>query len=303
MMRKGTAIIIVLIISSIVFILTSFLIWLSKETIFSSSNLQDKLHASIKNTSLTELLKFILSTTPPTQNKIEKTLSGFTWTFKLTGEPLKGENFTIKVEDGGKFFPINSIPPDMLRRLLHEKVKDFSRVQIEVNSLIDWYDKDNFPLFGGAEEEYYKFLKHCKFKPRNSRALEAIEELHLIRGWESLPESFLREYFILSPTISINLNTAGQDMLQAVLGISPLLAKQLINLRQKKGFLTKNDIERITGISFSKLPIPFIGLHPTRVYRITIITKNGKYAHDLTRFILDCNEDERTPFRIWRWED
>jgi comEA protein len=58
---------------------------------------------------------------------------------------------------------------------------------------------------------------------------------------------------VLPPGQLVNLNTATQQELEALPGIGPKLAQQIIAARQQQPFTTLEDLDRVSGIGPSLL--------------------------------------------------
>ncbi len=164
----------------------------------------------------------------------------------LTDNPEDG-TFTVQVVDEQSKLNANVMTPDQWKTLLQLSGVDTDTVNIIVDSIGDWIDKDSSTKMNGAEDDYYMALSsdqggpyHCK-----NASLDRIEELLLVRGMT--PDIFyghqaqssgeanytgIAQFLTTVPFIKINVNTASSQVLQCVPGITAQMAEQLIRYRQ-----------------------------------------------------------------------
>ena len=124
--------------------------------------------------------------------------------------------------------------------------------------VLDWLDADD-EVNGknGAERDYYQALIP-PYEPRNGRAL-TLDELALVRGFGDLTREQwveLREVATMLPNedLSINVNTASERLLTAILGTvdDAAAAKAIVAQRRDHPFLDMHDLNDMPG--WSQLP-------------------------------------------------
>jgi general secretion pathway protein K len=151
---------------------------------------------------------------------------------------------------------INLISEQMIRKILENLGVDSETKEIIADSIMDWRDPDDFYRVNGAENDYYQSLKEpyfCKNGP-----LSSIEEMLLIRG--ITPDLFygkkrkgeekakeqrtgLKDIFsIYSPMQQIDINSATAAVLRIALGISPEMARNMVEAREEKAFENQGDL-------------------------------------------------------------
>jgi type II secretory pathway component PulK len=155
--------------------------------------------------------------------------------------------YDISDEDGK--ININTATPQQLREILENSgARDDSEVSTIVDSILDWRDTDDLHRLNGAEEDYYRSLDRpysCK-----DGNFDVLEELLLVKGMK--PEIFygshiiqdnaerdqdeedarysgLRDYLTVTGVGRVNMNTAPEPVLWAVL---PAAAANIISQRQ-----------------------------------------------------------------------
>ncbi len=152
---------------------------------------------------------------------------------------------------------INLVSEQMLKKILENLGVELEKREIIVDSIMDWRDTDDFYRINGAENDYYQSLKEpyfCKNGP-----LSSIEEMLLIRGItpdlfygrkrkteEETPQDSLiglKDIFsIYSPMQQIDINSATEAALRMILGISPPMARQIVQAREEKTFENQSDL-------------------------------------------------------------
>ena len=283
-----------------------FLLTLSRETIKTTKDLLDKLEAQLQAESTIELLKFYGATGKFTPQRIENAHLqdlGIPSSFPLTGKAVQLEKakflkeVKVCLQDTGGKINVWALSPFVLRRLLIIKGIDDSSVNALIDSLMDWYDKDDLHRLNGAETHYYEVEKGFRYGPRNYPAPQSIYELSLIKGFNN-PEIWekISPYLSLYPRGMMNINTMDEYLLMAALDVPEEIAKQLLRLREEKGFLTLNDVSAIAGKRMEKLA-EVIGIFPTMVVEVKVEAYcNGAREHIYCS--IDFRPDERSPYRI-----
>jgi general secretion pathway protein K len=174
---------------------------------------------------------------------------------------------------------INLVSEQMIQKILENLGVDLETRGIIADSIMDWRDPDDFYRVNGAENDYYQSLKEpyfCKNGP-----LSSIEEMLLIRG--ITPDLFygkkgkgeeeakeqrtgLKDIFsIYSPMQQIDINSATTAVLRTTLGISPEMARKIVEVREEKAFEHQGDLlQRVPELA------PLIGqIGPLITYKTT----------------------------------
>ncbi len=301
--NEGSAMIIVLIIFIISFAISYFEIKTSKLTLESTEMLINKLHAIFGAESEIEKLKFYISTGQLYKNKIiNRSLPNTPDKLYLDGRIQKlDKHSTIIMTDSGNKLNLNSINKKIMLNLLKLKGLKEKAAVSAVNSILDWYDLNSTPRFGGAEIDFYK-RKGMNYKPRNCSCIQSIYELRLIKGLND-PKvfNFIKNYLIISPYWHINLNTVDEYMLSAILGIPLTISKSLIKLRSLNNSLTPYDIRRILGYEPPILSdYLLISESPTFVIDIKVNFRFND-AKEEKECVIFFKQDNKTPYKVLKW--
>ncbi len=129
------------------------------------------------------------------------------------------------------------------------------------DSLVDWIDSDS-STFGnnGAEDDYYLSLKPA-YRPSNTYLVQ-LSELLLIKDYNQDIIDTLKPYvYVVSDRTSVNINTAGKEVLKAVMNsINEKQITALVEQQKKKSFqsmdeLVKSDFMKNTSIDKDLLSV------------------------------------------------
>ena len=125
-----------------------------------------------------------------------------------------------------------------------------------VDSILDWKDADNLHRLNGAENDYYLSLPH-PYNARNAD-FESLEELLLVKGitpdilyGKDKKKGLMHFLTMYTRTATINLNTAPEEVLAALPGMSAFMAEQIIQFRNSTAIKSPADIMGILGGSYS----------------------------------------------------
>ncbi len=300
--KQGSAIIIVLIISIIAFSLTVFTIGISKKVVSSSEMLMDKLQAKFGVNSDIEKLKFYVSTGKFYSYYIENNHNTFGFPKKLyiDGRKQKIDNTTTLIlQDTGGLLDVWVLDKKTISSLLSLDNISPSNRAIAIDSLEDWYDKDNLRRLNGAESEYYQF-KRYKYTPRNFNGVQSVYEWHIIRGLiDNKTFTDIAKYLTISPNWHVNIDTMNAPMLSATLGISLDTANSLLNIKRYKGKLSLSDIKEFVS---GNINTSNYSDFPTFVLDI-----NAKFKFNVSMEDVSCTisfiPDNSTPYRVLRWQN
>ena len=297
---KGSALIIVLWISFVLFLAAVFVIKSSREMIFSSEITMDKLQAQLDAESVVEIIKFYGSTGRFSFNYIQNPYlkkEDVPNKIYIDGREIKLPLGKIKMYDTGGLMNVWYLNPEYVKRFLEAGGVNYKVAAIIKNSILDWYDSDDLSRLNGAEEYYYQFEAGAKYKPRNSPAVQSTDELHLIRGltdeknWQKI-----KNYLYLAPHSNLNINAMDKLMLQAVFGLTKDETANIIFLRKTKGFITLHDIGRLTGRNMD-LYFDTVSNFPSLVIKLNVESKY-KEAREVLTALIDFKADIKMPYKV-----
>ena len=176
--------------------------------------------------------------------------------------PMKGGKCIVSITDESGKVDINQIKDvnsNILRNLLVNLGVQKEDSDIIVDSILDWKDPDDLVHANGAEDDYYESLPH-PYKAKNAD-LDTLEELLLVKGMtpeilygNGVKKGLIDFITIKSGTSQINALAAPKEVLEAIPGISPDVADQIVSLRQNQQ--SAASIANIQSL-VSKVPPPF----------------------------------------------
>jgi general secretion pathway protein K len=141
--------------------------------------------------------------------------------------------------------------------------------------VVDWTDKNDSPVTGGAETPYYRSLKPS-YSARNDKLL-TLTELTLVKGIKPEIFSVLRNHLTIysdSPMPRVNVNTASEEVLRSLDDrITPSVAKRIIEERGVQAFKTLGDLSRVPELNTVASDQPGRISIKGSVFRITSVTR------------------------------
>ncbi len=298
--ESGAALIIVLVISIISMSIALFTIGVSRNILFSSNMLMDKLYAKIGAESEIAKLKFYISTGQfhPTSVTNPAHIPDFPPILYINGTKQNlGKYAQIKLMDTGGLLDVWVSNAGRIERLLENEGVAASKAEIIRDSISDWYDKDNLKHLNGAEDYYYH-SRGDSYGPRNFAGIQSIDELHLIRGLDNKTFSKIKPYLTLSPKWMMNINTMDAQLLSSAFNIPLNLAENLVKLRKLRGYISTLDIEQIAGI---KIASELYSSFPTFILDVKLNFRHDT-AMENPSLEISFRPNETTPYRILKWK-
>ena len=149
--------------------------------------------------------------------------------------------FNVTITDEESRMPVNTASELQLQRLMTLLNVDPSDGDIIVDSIQDWREPGDLHRLNGAKSDYYLSLLP-PYRAKNA-PLDRVDELLLVRG--VTPELFhgtpatdkdagqpgLADVFTTMSSGQINVNTASAIVLQAMLGLSDVQVKAVLDRR------------------------------------------------------------------------
>jgi type II secretory pathway component PulK len=206
----------------------------------------------------------------------------------------------LKIRDESGKMNLNYPNTKILKKLFKNLEISQKDIDIIVDSLKDWIDRDKLKRLNGAEDDYYKRL-NLEYLPKNE-LLESLEEALLIRGFSKKNflepkrgESILWDFFtIYTKGGNINLNSAPAQVIAALPGMSESLAKTLVKFRKNDPFENNSDIKMIIGESIFLKIFPYCTLKESGIYEVISIGKLNEKDPGITiRAIIEIFQEEK----------
>lgn len=192
---------------------------------------------------------------------------------------IGGEDFLVRIYPESTRLDLNRSSNVILKGLLKQLGVEEERIEVIVDSLLDWRDSDNLHRLNGAEDEYYSSLPR-PYRCKNSN-LEAVEELLLIRGMDKdifygdKNRKGLKDYVtVYSPSGRLNINTAPRELLLAIPGFSEELVDAVIQYRKETPFKSMSEIQSLIGGAYASVG-KFLTLSDDSTFRVEAFSQRG----------------------------
>jgi general secretion pathway protein K len=217
-----------------------------------------------------------------------------------------GDGFVkVITEDENAKININKVVTDagevneQVRDILH-RLFEITEAEVAIlDAIIDWIDPDDEPQPDGAESSYYGSLDPpyaCKNGP-----LDTLSELLMIRGVTDELYGKISKYLTVYSNGTININTAGKDVLMCLdEGMDEATAQEIINYRTDKPFDGKEELKEVMnndevyGRMSSIIDVKSNAFGVTSVGRVERVEKAIRAVIDRTGKTITC--------RYWRTE-
>lgn len=148
--------------------------------------------------------------------------------------------------------------PDI--RMLREILGHVGLAPDLADAIVDWIDADpDLSASGGAEDAYYLGLQR-PYRAAN-RSMIQLEELYRVRGFDAAAVAKLRPWVTALPIrTATNVNTAGDVVIAALLGVARDKAAVLVAERRTKPFGQKADFTARVASLGAAAAIPDYGV-------------------------------------------
>src|SRR5213594_3679360 len=159
-----------------------------------------------------------------------------------------GGHYTVRMTDEASLISLNKADDALLTRVITNLMRGgnattgmdrrkSNEVSTVVDSILDWRDADHLKRAHGAESEYY-LKRRPPYRAKNG-FFDSPEELLLVRGvtpalfygHDGMP-GFRDVFSVYSRSPNIHLRSASAAVLQAILGIDPDTAADLVAQRE-----------------------------------------------------------------------
>ncbi len=271
-MQKGYALSIVLWIVAAMGAIALFLSSLAKDRIHIAQGIDNKIKATLKAQESLDLMLFYGSTGKFYINQmLNAQLEDLNIpnALYIDGRTVVLNESNVTLTDGGAL--CNLLFP------YGESIgKELGEESVFKESLYDWIDEDTFLQLNGAEDDYYSQISDNGYESRDKQAIQDVAELGLIKGIDKQKLAPIKKNFLYTWAIRINLATATDEKLYALLDLPKETIEELLMLRQTDmmQFITKVNLINSNNETFFEL----YGFVPSKSLRVEISSKVGN-AH------------------------
>ncbi len=294
--RSAFALSLVLWIVAALLLGVALLVSFSKDTLEITKGVKEKLTTRLKAESALEELKYYLVTGKPDNTGISNNLSAFPKKIVLDGRVYKTGNIEFSITDLSAKMNIFHPSPDLIASVAADNKRELLYTMRD--SLKDWVDKDNVVSLGGAERAYYKLQAERNYTPRNSPAIQSLDELWLIKGFDTLSakkRNQLKQYF-RDVTTGSNIN---------LLLIKPLYLAKLLHFNSNEVEslvkLRKTDLQKFMAIVQKNKYFDDDYMRSVLSYKVEIsLSVHTKYATTKLHTVIDLKD--KNTIRTYRYE-
>lgn len=197
--------------------------------------------------------------------------------YRFNGQPLTlqypvGADMVVRIYNHAGKINLNGMREANLQLIIEKRLgpePDPQRVQELLGAWIDWHDLNDLAGINGADKEYYESLDP-PYSARNSRELDSVEELRLIRGYDELFKDVNLDaaFTVYGEGDTVNLNLATREAMQILPGLTDELIEQILLYRESRDFRNRSDVGEIIPIeNFVELS-NWIGINSSAVYSV-----------------------------------
>jgi general secretion pathway protein K len=246
----------------------------------------------------------------------------FTWRLNMDLPPVdfaQGQYQVNVTNESGKV-DINRADPRILRVILNGFDLDEQHRDIIIDSIQDWRDANDLHRPNGAETDYYMSLDP-PYQCRDSD-FETVDELLLVRG--ITPEIFyngLEKMVTVLPSDKrgirsssrrkrsydfnrININSAPEQILAGLPGMTPELVKEVQEFRKEKDFRNTSEFARIVGSDVYSRIVSYISIDSHAYFTITSMGKTeGSDNQQGVEIMIALEPEAEKRFKVVSWQD
>ncbi len=188
---------------------------------------------------------------------------------RLDDSPYAESGGVLQLQDSGGLLQINGLPDEFLTRFLATlDVPQEHRAPL-VDAMRDFADVDDLRRLNGAESAQYRAIGRTDL-PRN-QPFQSSQELRDVLGWADQLELWrgagVLDMVTVQGPIGINPNTAPWQVLTALDGVTPEIARTILERRVIQP-ITADWLDRMLGTRYDGIP-SIVLRFPTGYIRLT----------------------------------
>ncbi|HEX3928134.1 MAG TPA: hypothetical protein VHW65_09045 [Gemmatimonadales bacterium] len=137
----------------------------------------------------------------------------------------------VKATDLGTMININTASDTVLRTFFGLVLKDYAKADQLADMIADWRDIDDNPRLNGDEADGYE-KKGLLTLPAN-QPFRAVSDLLQVEGFTPAIYDEVAPYFTVYGTGTVNLNTAPEDVLRSLPGMTDAIYANILAARSR----------------------------------------------------------------------
>jgi len=267
------------IIASLLFA-TVIILRFAKEEVKLSTALKDKTESNLIASNILEFLKFYVPTANSEYITLEnsllegKTPYKFPSQLRVDGREYNlSKSISLSVKDTSGLENVMYSSASLISKLLSS---DRTTQAILKDSLKDWRDEDNIARVNGAEQNSYE-----KVVVRDNGAIQDVDELQTINGFNQLPLDRIKEYLYYGRGSGLNmLLIENKSYLALLLNISEEEAQNLLEIKKESIKRFRKALEQIEGYNDE-----YMGFYMSKQFLVNIVAVKGEAMSSISTII------------------
>jgi len=262
------------IIASILFA-TVVILRFAKDEVKLSQGLKDKLQTQMRVLSVLESLKFYVPTANYSSTSLTNTLLDdveypFPSEIIVDGREYNlSKNISFSLKDTSSMLHIMYGDSKVIAQSLTTQ-SNADLASVLENSLEDWRDEDDVVRSNGAEQNFYA-SSNKKVFVRNTQAIQNIDELKLINGFEKVDFDTIKSNLYQGRGSGINLMLiTNKRYLAFLLGVDENFIVKMLELRKNDPALFMKSISGLKGFNDD-----YMGFGLSKQFLIRIVANKG----------------------------
>jgi general secretion pathway protein K len=242
-------------------------------------------------------------------------------------------SFVLRIGNESGKIDLNSAEEDTLRMVLGSFSLEDEGLNVIVDSILDWRDKDDLHRPNGAESDYYKRLEK-PYRCKNGD-FDSVEELLLVRGvTKELYLNGLKDIFTVIPSRvmdsgglvpmrrpfgppgwtgrirggavsrGVNINAAPRAVLKALPMMDEALAEAVLEYRRDGDFKSPSEVADVLGADVYSAVSPHLNTQMSPYYTIKSVGMvQGGTVQQGVEVLVKIDRSLPKGFEVLRWMD
>jgi general secretion pathway protein K len=209
--------------------------------------------------------------------------------------------FAVAVADVSARLDINRSSRAMLTALFAQ-FSDRRQAERASAAIEDWKDRDDMTRPMGAELNAYLRVGSL-FVPTN-RPIRRLEELSRIQGVGDSLAAAVVPYLTVHGDGRVNINTAAEQVLASLPGMTPAAARTLVSRRDAgEIFTSPSPLMELVGERYFSAAYFIMRYAVPTPSRLLIVSRGWMHGHPLTREIQAVYQIEGNRLRLQGWQE
>ena len=244
--QHGIALIQILLLTGILSVLALYMTQTASSQVAQAKLANDKAQALVSLHSAESLLLFELLTQTKRVGAVgqEEKENGINAKWNFYAKPFTiNENVTVKIQDQAGLINLHYPNVELLTKLIGTKLLDKNKVNVVVDTILDWQDIDNTTRTNGAEQEQYGGISGIR-----NGSIPSILDINHIKSIQPEVQRLLINNGTIYTAGALSVFNTTKDLLGVLIDNSAV--QQIMELRATDN-ITMDKFRQITGIEES----------------------------------------------------